>query len=103
MVKSWLICYCILFLFLTYLCRLFPWGNNFLPKNQFRANIWQGKFPVENTKEDGCSGTCKVDRFLQNKFDLYNMVGNVWEWTSDFWTINHSSKLQTNPVSYVKK
>lgn len=48
-------------------------------------NIWQGDFPDTNTADDGHRHTCAVSKFRQNDFDLYNMVGNVWEWTSDYW------------------
>lgn len=54
----------------------------------FRLNIWQGKFPEENTKEDGFEFTCPVDEFQQNDYGIYNIVGNVWEWTSDLWDSN---------------
>lgn len=50
-----------------------------------RLNIWQGEFPTVNTAEDGYFATCPVDRFKQNDFNLYNMVGNVWEWTDSTW------------------
>jgi len=77
--------------------RLYPWGNKFKPNDEYRVNIWQGKFPEENSKEDGFAGTCPVDQFKQNKFGLYNMVGNVWEWTSDWFTTAHPNKPQKNP------
>lgn len=49
-------------------------------------NIWQGDFPDKNLGEDGCISTCPIDSFRpQNRHDLYNMVGNVWEWTADLW------------------
>lgn len=63
-----------------------------------RANIWQGNFPTENTEEDGFKGTSPVTMFSQNKYDLHNIVGNVWEWTADWWITKHSSDRQTNPV-----
>lgn len=64
----------------------------------FRTNIWQGKFPGENTAEDGYVGTAPVDAFPPNKYGLYQMVGNVWEWTMDWWQVDHSSELLRNPV-----
>lgn len=51
----------------------------------FRTNIWQGEFPDGNTAEDGYAYTCPVNEFRQNDFDLYNIVGNVWEWTDTLW------------------
>uniref|UniRef100_A0A8C5U8X8 Sulfatase modifying factor 1 n=1 Tax=Malurus cyaneus samueli TaxID=2593467 RepID=A0A8C5U8X8_9PASS len=64
--------------------RLFPWGNKLQPKGQHYANIWQGEFPTNNTAEDGYKGTAPVTAFPPNGFGLHNMVGNAWEWTSDW-------------------
>lgn len=61
-------------------------------------NVWQGEFPHNNTKEDGFYGTAPVDQFLQGQNGVYNIVGNVWEWTSDWWKVQHSKKKQKNPV-----
>lgn len=58
-----------------------------------RLNIWQGDFPKTNTAEDGFIGTAPVNHFPPNKFGLYNMAGNVWEWTNDNW--------MDDPVSYL--
>ncbi|XP_037949246.1 formylglycine-generating enzyme-like [Teleopsis dalmanni] len=71
--------------------KLFPWGNKLMPNDKHWLNIWQGEFPDENTLEDGFDTTCPVNEFRQNNFDLYNIVGNVWEWTNDIWEKNDRS------------
>lgn len=67
----------------------------------FRANIWQGEFPDTNTGEDGYIGTCPVTEFPANAFHLHNIVGNVWEWTADWWNINHTRTPTVDPVGYI--
>lgn len=78
--------------------RLFPWGNNPTPRGEHWMNIWQGVFPTNNTEEDGFPCTAPVDTYHSTKFGLYNMVGNVWEWVSDWWTVTHSTKMQKDPL-----
>ncbi|KAM6060329.1 formylglycine-generating enzyme isoform 1-T1 [Theristicus caerulescens] len=77
--------------------RLFPWGNKLQPKGQHYANIWQGVFPTNNTAEDGYKGTAPVTAFPPNGYGLYNIVGNAWEWTSDWWAVHHSTDEAHNP------
>ncbi|KAK6176335.1 hypothetical protein SNE40_014638 [Patella caerulea] len=79
--------------------RLFPWGNKEMPKNEHWMNIWQGEFPKENTKEDGYDSTAPVTAYPeQNKFGLKNIIGNVWEWTNDWWETKHTTDFKDNPT-----
>lgn len=78
--------------------KLYPWGNKLTPKGEHWMNIWQGEFPDTNSGEDGYIGTSPVDKFKQNDFDLYNMVGNVWEWTSDLWDDHEDGTPNPNRV-----
>jgi formylglycine-generating enzyme required for sulfatase activity len=61
----------------------FAWGDEFAPRGRMMANTWQGEFPWQNLGTDGYEGTSPVERFPANGFGLYDMAGNVWEWTTD--------------------
>ena len=76
----------------------YAWGNTLTPKGKHMCNIWQGKFPEKNTKSDGFLGTAPVNSFKPNKFNLYNVSGNVWEWCSDWFSPNfHINTPKDNP------
>ena len=63
----------------------FPWGNRLQDGGRHHCNVWQGTFPTRDRALDGYSGTAPVNAFEPNDFGLYNVVGNVWEWTADTW------------------
>jgi formylglycine-generating enzyme len=67
----------------------FPWGDVFRGNGGWQANIFQGKFPENDTGADGFKGTCPARHFEPNGFGLYNCVGNVWEWCRDWFSPDH--------------
>jgi formylglycine-generating enzyme required for sulfatase activity len=64
---------------------LYPWGNEFMADGRFMANTHQGHFPNEDTHADAHSGVARVAQFPPNGYGLYDVAGNVWEWTSDWY------------------
>ena len=73
---------------------VFAWGDEHFPGGKPMANTWQGEFPWQNLKLDGYEGTSPVGSFSPNGYGLFDMTGNVWEWTSD-WFAAHSEEAES--------
>ncbi len=69
----------------------FAWGDELTPGGRHMANTWQGDFPCENSAADGYERTSPVMAYPPNGYGLYDMIGNVWEWTTDWWSSRHEA------------
>lgn len=75
---------------------IWPWGNELEPSGRHAMNVWQGSFPTANTAADGHVGTAPVRSYEPNAWGLWNMVGNVWEWTVDDFGLRFPGAARTS-------
>jgi formylglycine-generating enzyme required for sulfatase activity len=75
----------------------YAWGDELAPNGAMLANYWQGLFPFANQMLDGWERTSPVGTYQANDFGLIDMIGNVWEWTSDWYAV-HKSAAKTGPA-----
>ena len=81
--------------------KIYPWGNSFHKNGKWMANVHQGQFPNQDTAEDQYLGISPVAQFPPNDYGIYDVAGNVWEWTSDWYRPDYYARLAlTGEIAY---
>lgn len=81
---------------------IYPWGNEEPYDGEAKANTWDGKFPYQNTKKDHYDGLAPVKSYSANAYGLYDMAGNVWEWTADNYHADYYQQFKGKTVANPK-
>lgn len=76
----------------------YAWGEERTPGGAHQANTWQGFFPFQDTVDDGFAGAAPAGCFPANGYGLFDMTGNVWEWTNDWYAPRHDPRDAVNPT-----
>jgi formylglycine-generating enzyme len=79
--------------------KLYPWGDQLRPEGKWMANIYEGHFPLADQGEDGFAGIAPVAQYPANGYGLYDVAGNVWEWTSNWYRPDYYAQLAAGGVA----